>query len=808
MKKLIFAVIFMTITWSAFAQETILRKNAKGVLESVEFSADDKRVTIPTSAEIFFKDMLKTKATDEFRKVQRKQKQKEFMREYFEQYYKGVKVEGAGYNFHYKNGEMYFAHGHYVDVSNINPRPSITKLEAMQSFAKHKNIPVGDISNYIAELIIKEIFEKTDTLPTLVYRAYLYADYPQNTEIGFIDAHTGKLLMTEPAFIDFSALGTFATRYSGTQQGITHHYQGGYHLVDSTRNAILHTWNLDGRTNILSRVNLIDNDNNWTQVEHRFNNNDMGLDIQWALQGIYDRLFNTHNVNSMDDDGFTIDAHIRYSNNYDNAFWSSVDRILSFGEGGSLFRSLASVDVVAHEFGHGITHFQIGWGSSGDPRAFNEGLSDIWGVIMEHRIRPNSVWQIGEQLTINYACLRNIQNTNASNAMNQIANTYASPQYNSGDSYVRGGVLSHWFYLLVNGGTGTNDLGRSYSVQGVGMDNAESLIIKAVYDGYLRFTTSYAQIRTSMVNAAREIAGTNSFLEHQIENAWYAVGVGDIQYQYPLSGPSTICEQGTFTINNLSQGATVNWTCSSGLSLSVPNGNSTATFQSFPDLITNVYGWVQAEIQMETGGPSLMLRKENITINKPRVHELIVPAIANTGEVLTFTCTMYTPWNVNWIITPNTGFNMNDLGNNSIHIGFSQGGSYKVQVSATSLCGTDIKEKTIRIMGSTPCPGCPPPVLPIMPPTITIYPNPATDLLTIELTEDETENSTLLLPATSTTVEPYTIQLWHERSGLVREIKSTERVTHISLLSLSKGMYFVHIQKESKTIRKQLLWVR
>lgn len=39
MKKLIFAVIFMTITWSAFAQETILRKNAKGVLESVEFSA-------------------------------------------------------------------------------------------------------------------------------------------------------------------------------------------------------------------------------------------------------------------------------------------------------------------------------------------------------------------------------------------------------------------------------------------------------------------------------------------------------------------------------------------------------------------------------------------------------------------------------------------------------------------------------------------------------------------------------------------------------------------------------------------------
>ena len=123
-------------------------------------------------------------------------------------------------------------------------------------------------------MIIKEILEKTDTLPALVYRVYLYADYPQNTEVGFIDAHTGSLRMTEPVFIDFSAQGTFATRYSGSQQGTTHNYQGSYHLVDSTRNTIIHTWNLEGRTNILSRVDITDNDNNWTQAEHRPNNND------------------------------------------------------------------------------------------------------------------------------------------------------------------------------------------------------------------------------------------------------------------------------------------------------------------------------------------------------------------------------------------------------------------------------------------------------------------------------------------------------------------------------------------------------
>ena len=41
----------MAITWSTFAQKTILRKNSKGVLESIEFSADDKQVIIVLRSE-------------------------------------------------------------------------------------------------------------------------------------------------------------------------------------------------------------------------------------------------------------------------------------------------------------------------------------------------------------------------------------------------------------------------------------------------------------------------------------------------------------------------------------------------------------------------------------------------------------------------------------------------------------------------------------------------------------------------------------------------------------------------------------
>jgi len=80
--------------------------------------------------------------------------------------------------------------------------------------------------------------------------------------------------------------------------------------------------------------------------------------------------------------------------------------------------------------------------------------------------------------------IRNIQNTNDPNARYKIANTFGSTQYNSGDSYVRSGVFSHWSYLLVNGGIGTNGVGSAYTVYGMGMDIVEDLIIEAVFNNF------------------------------------------------------------------------------------------------------------------------------------------------------------------------------------------------------------------------------------------------------------------------------------------------------------------------------------
>lgn len=603
-----------------------IKKNKKGIISSVKFSSKLEKNKIPLSANNFFKNYLEVSVNDNFRKTKHQSKKKEYIHDHFDQYYKNIKVDGGGYNFHYNNGRMFFANGNYIKVKNINVKPSISEQNAINLFVKHKKIE-EKVVNSVTDLLIKEIKDetnKTSSKALLVYRVYLESDDFNNTEVGYINAHTGKVEMTEPRLTH--ATGTFATRYSGTRQAQTSPTTGGYRLFDNTRGANIHTKSLQNTsTTISSAVELIDNDNNWTAAEHSGNNNNMGLDVHWELQKIYDYLKNTYNINSYDDSGFAINAYVRYGNSSgsrDNAFWNSTQNVLLFGQGVSRFRPLASIDVVAHEFGHGITDFQIGWGATFDQAAFNEGMSDIWGAIFEQRIRPSSTWHIGEQITLNKPYLRNIQNTNDNNAFARIADTYLSSQYNNAPNdpnsyYVRSGVFSHWFYILVNGESGTNDIGSTYSVAGIGLDLAEELIVEAVFNNYLDGTTSYPAIRTAIISAAETIFCENSKELKSVTDAWHAVGVGN-KYQgsvISISGLLSVCLSGSsFNVNNLPAGAVVTWSSSSNINRSSSQGSNPCNFTANG----NGVGWVQASISL-SGGCNKVIRK-NVTVNK------IVPA--------------------------------------------------------------------------------------------------------------------------------------------------------------------------------------
>jgi len=57
--------------------------------------------------------------------------------------------------------------------------------------------------------------------------------------------------------------------------------------------------------------------------------------------------------------------------------------------------------------------------------------------------------------------------------------------------HTNSGVLNHWFYILTEGKTGTNDKGSSYSVTGIGIDKAVKITYR-LESVYLSSNSTYA----------------------------------------------------------------------------------------------------------------------------------------------------------------------------------------------------------------------------------------------------------------------------------------------------------------------------
>ncbi|MBL7984246.1 MAG: M4 family metallopeptidase, partial [Flavobacteriales bacterium] len=105
-----------------------------------------------------------------------------------------------------------------------------------------------------------------------------------------------------------------------------------------------------------------------------------------------------------------------------------------------------------------------------------------------------------------------------------------------GDHYALAGVQNRWFYLLVNGGTGSwNNI--SFSVEGIGLEQA----IQVVYDNMVNRlgpNSSYLDAVYGSIAAAQALyPGTN--VELEVKRAWHAVGL------YP--DPEVPCATVTFT---------------------------------------------------------------------------------------------------------------------------------------------------------------------------------------------------------------------------------------------------------------------
>ena len=272
--------------------------------------------------------------------------------------------------------------------------------------------------------------------------------------------------------------------------------------------------------------------NTWTTNNQRF-----GGSVLWATRESRDYFFNVFGRDSYDDAGGDIDGYINAwftcnpapcstQNNASMTFTGGIMRV-GLGNGGTLNNSYGTLDIIAHEYTHAVTGSTSALVYQDESGAINESLSDIFGDAVERRSTGTNDWLVGGDRA--NGGLRSLMNPKAANDPDTYLGTNWAPtgagQPDNGGVHTNSGVMNFWFYLLSVGGTGTNDNGNDYTIAGIGFDDAAKVAHRS-NESYFGNNTNYAQARALSVMMAEDSFGVCSFQAVQVENAWYAVGVG------------------------------------------------------------------------------------------------------------------------------------------------------------------------------------------------------------------------------------------------------------------------------------------
>ena len=742
----------------------------------------------------------------------------------FKQFYKGIKVEKGMYVLDYRDGKIRKANGYLVRISDLDTIPKITPEEASKSYAEYLNIKKTEELKFVSVIAISQIedFTSEDTTysPRVCYKITLLNAPSSQGETGYVDVQTGKVYKSVKLWDDFATTATFETYYSGNRTANTEYYNSEYNLADFSRDANIHTWDLNNTyytAYASNRVEFTDSNTSWEEDEHEDDNDQMALDIHWALQEVYDYFYDNHNeFGSFDGADTDIDGYVHAvfeGNSKDNAKWADIGGYIAFyfGDGGGILDLVASVDVVAHEYAHAITYTHSGLeNDNGVEDAIQEGLSDIWAVIIENDIAPEKdAWKIGEEV-IDVAgdnCLRNIQDPGSAYANMQMSDTYEGDNYD-GDYYAKSGVISHWFYLLAEGGSGTNDNDDDYTVWELGIDAAADIVFDGITTDFLNVTTFYGAYE-AMLEGSDDVYGTNSIQSLQVKNAWYAVGVlASPPGQVTITGPTNdlVCSSGaSFTVNNVPSGHTVSWTCSTNLTLVSSSGNN-ATFNTGSS--ASSAGWVQANINNTTYGGSVPVRYE-VWAGKPQItnkkvdgynyytgfqicpgdHYLnVTPVGGNAG-----TATWTVPYGITYFV-----------GTNTMDFTFpSNANSVAITARSTNTCGTGpnssfyLTKKTWGCYDSY---------------AMTLSPNPASDYVTIIMLEnqpliDYAESGNTSVDVDVKAYEPttYTINIYNNQSTKLSSVIRSGKSFNVPLINLLDGTYTIEVSDGRNSYRQQLI---
>jgi bacillolysin len=231
------------------------------------------------------------------------------------------------------------------------------------------------------------------------------------------------------------------------------------------------------------------------------------VDAHFNAAAVFKYYKEKHARNAIDGAGGAMLSTVHFGQSFENAAWDG--RGMLYGDGGQIFRPLSvSLDVVGHEFTHGVTDKTSKLRYENQSGALNEAISDIFGAFIEHAVSPDAVknWTIGETVQKDGKALRDLKDPASvvdpqPGHMTKFVNT----QQDNGGVHINSGIINNAAYLMTVGGV--NPVSKIEVKTGIGWEKSEKLWYRA-NTIYFKETTTFPQAAQGVLQAAKDLGFT------------------------------------------------------------------------------------------------------------------------------------------------------------------------------------------------------------------------------------------------------------------------------------------------------------
>ena len=463
-----------------------------------------------------------------------------FTHEKYEQTYRGLEVIGGHYTLHKKNGLVHKSTGSLLPLISINVNPSLSESDLIQ-IAKDFlcNELLNEESNSIdlsfdfhgSKLcVIDQAYPKFSGDYRLAYQIFAEADtrHPIHEKL-YVDAMDGNVIANFTEVCEHSVPGKAQTRYYGLQDIVADSIgPNNYILRDSTRGNGVFTLNGPDKDQSLDweYEDFHDADNLWDNANNDFD--EIAGDAHYCTSSFYDFLLDEFGWDGLDNNGLEMVSVVQVRNRYYlNAFWDGEK--VSIGNGTcDEYGPLTVLDVIAHEFTHGLIDYSCDLLYQDESGALNESLADIFGKTLEYKYdRENFNWLIGNKFRIedSEGGFRDMKNPNEINDPKfYLGEKWQFSSFDRGGVHSNSGVFNYWYYLLVEGESGVNEVGYEYNVEAIGIDDAMQ-IAWGCMTGYFGENTDYPEAMRLSIEQTADLFGENSQQYESVLEAWATVGL-------------------------------------------------------------------------------------------------------------------------------------------------------------------------------------------------------------------------------------------------------------------------------------------